>query len=114
MIYQVLVHAAGVLFLLGLCSVAYTLFSKKLTVVRKPLYYLALPMCLVLFATYMNFLVEQVWQRPLLPGTATRIALIAAFFILGLLLNLVPYADRREFEQIVRNIEQTNGTNEKS
>ena len=109
MIYQLIVHTAGLLFLLGLFSMGYNMIAKKLTVVRKPLYYLALPMCVILFASYMNFLVEQVWQRNFLPGTATRIALVAAFFILGLLLNLVPYADRREHEQIVRNIEEGNG-----
>lgn len=100
MIFNILAHATGVLLLVDILSIAYNLATRHVTLVRRRMYWLKLPLSAVLFGVYLNFVINQIWNVRFLEPTPTRYALIFSLFLLGLMLAIVTYTDRREYEQI--------------
>lgn len=102
MLYEIMVHFAGMLMVFGLANYLYSLYKKKVTVTRRPLYILTLFMNSTLILIWADYIIERVWGVEGISGGLTRFGTIIVFMILGLKLGIVPFVDRFEFNQLGR------------
>lgn len=99
MTYTILLNSAGLLILAGFSSVVFSLVTHQVTTLRKPIYYVAALLAGILVAIYFDFASGELFGLRFIPPGHLRWAFITVYVMVGCLLVLVPWTDRREFRE---------------